>query len=215
MIHGDQTVTLQGPTWINGLAKSDISISSLASKILCDKHNSALSFIDDEMKGFIRYLTGKADESGIAWCDGHTIEKWFVKAQVGFLASGYAHGDLKGWTASQRELSVLFGNAQLGQGSGLYFLSGPHEDEQESIALMPIEGPETMSMAGIALLISGLPFFYLAIPPWPSLIRKIQPLRLHYRPAAINIRHGSDEREVRTGWQNGDIVEIDISGPHY
>lgn len=215
MIYGDQTLTLQGPAWIKGVAKSGISISSLSSKILCRKHNSALSFTDDEMKAFARHLTGRGNRAAVAYFNGNTIEKWFVKAQIGFLASGYALGDLKGWTPSQSELAILFGGAQLAQGSGLYFLSGPHEDEQNAVGLWPIEGPETMPLAGIALIISGFPFFYLAIPPWPEVVQKIRPLRLHYRPAAINIRHGQEEREVRTGWQDGDIVEIDVSGPYY
>jgi hypothetical protein len=70
-----------------------------------------------------------------------------------------------------------------------------------------------MSVAGIVLLISGFPFVFLLIRPWVDLVRNILPLWMRYRPEAINIRHGLDERQVRTGWLTGEIVEIDISGP--
>lgn len=211
----DNSIPLEGPAWMKGVTGKMVSIASLSSKILCQRHNSALSDIDQEMTRFVSHLTGKTNESGVRSFDGHVIEKWLLKAQEGFLASGYAHQDLKGWAASPVALDVLFGGKQMGQGSGLYFVSGRHQDQQNAVGLFPLRGPEENSMAGIAVLFSGFPFVYLPIPPWPRLIESIGRLGLHYRPRAINVRHGDVEREVRTGWNGGELVEIDVSGPYY
>lgn len=213
LIGAAKSSTLRGPAWMGSSQEMKVSTASLASKVLCERHNNQLSPLDEEMIAFVGHLTGSPRDSGVLNVNGFALERWLLKAQQGFLASGSAHKQLKGWSASETTLDILFGDKKLADGCGFYFLSGSHQDEKNAMALLPIRGPERLSMAGIALLISGLPFLFLPIPPWPALVRNVSPLRLRYRPEAINIRHGTHEREVRTGWRTGEIVEIDVSGP--
>ena len=212
MIGAASASTLRGPAWL-GTEERRIPTKSLASGVLCDAHNSQLSPLDAAMIAFVGHLTGTHRQDGVLEVDGFSIERWFLKAEQGFLASGYAHKQLKGRSASTPVLDILFRGRQLAERCGLYFLSGSHEDEKNALGLFPLRGPEPMSVAGIAVLISGFPFLFLPIPPWSELVRSLAALRLHYRPRAINIRHGRHEREVRTGWSTGEVVEIDVSGP--
>ena len=213
IIGASKSSTLRGPAWMEGADEMVISTESLSSNILCEKHNSDLSTFDEEMIKFIGHLTGQGTQSGALELSGNLIEKWFLKAYSGFLASGYAHKNLRGWPASETTLGILFGNKNLASDCGLYFLSGSHQDEQNALAFFPLQGLEPRSVAGIAFLISGFPFLFLVTRPWPELVRNISPLRMRYRPQVINIRHGKNELEVETGWRTGEIVEIDISDP--
>lgn len=213
MICKSNTLSISGPAWMKEDDGIEISIKSFSSKVLCSKHNTFLSPLDNEMIRFIRHLSGRGELNGTINIDGCKIEQWFLKLYSGFLASGSAHSCLKNLSASKPTLNILFGISKLAHNCGLYFISGNHKDDKNSLALLPIKGPIDNSVAGVFFMISGFPFLFLFIPPWVELLNNISPFIMEYRPKLINIRQNGNERDVRTNWVNGPVVEIDISGP--
>lgn len=182
MISKSNTLSISGPAWMKNDDEKEISIQTFASKVLCSKHNSLLSPLDDEMIKFIKHLSGRGVLNGIIDVDGYKIERWFLKLYSGFLASGSAHKCIKNISASKPTLNILFGKDTLAHGCGLYFISGNHKDGIDSLALLPLAGPIQNSIAGIIFMISGFPFLFLFIPPWAELVANVSPFTMEYRP---------------------------------
>jgi len=107
-----------------------IGVSSLVSKILCDRHNAALSGLDDEAGRFFRNLraieaalrTGAGGRRLVLFA-GADVERWILKALMGAASSGAARtteGEQIAWAPSRSWLRVLFGRAGFPRTWGLY-----------------------------------------------------------------------------------------------
>ena len=86
--------------WVGGLHGLDdgehrlVASSSLAAKVFCDRHNSALAPLDAEVLRFFRTLRAIIDRTigprGHFLFSGRDIEKWMLKSMLGLALSGLA-----------------------------------------------------------------------------------------------------------------------------
>jgi hypothetical protein len=88
------------PTWV--------SPGSLASRILCYRHNSDLSPLDATM-GSLYAVVRSAHEgrqAGTHQFDGELIERWAIKLMLGAVASGNLLGSLLASTPDEGQRAV-------------------------------------------------------------------------------------------------------------
>jgi hypothetical protein len=96
------TVGADGFFWQEPGERQELSINRLTSKILCARHNSALSGLDDEAALFLKRLKEIFTISGrhslstkrtSTIISGETLELWFLKLACGLFYSKIASSD--------------------------------------------------------------------------------------------------------------------------
>ena len=126
-------VTFQGFPWAE--EPRSIGIGAATARILCARHNNALSPLDSAAGEFFRCLVDfhAGDLHGVHQFDGEDIERWMMKVLFGLIASRNAgrHDKQKRRSDPPREfLEVLFWDVPLGLlglRRGLYFFETPDD----------------------------------------------------------------------------------------
>jgi hypothetical protein len=135
-----EEITAKGLGWLADGETKDLRAEVLASNILCDIHNHALSPIDKQGARFVQTMAQLKEE--IAWgvrqtvfkiFSGEDIERWLLKVLLGGCASKqFAVLDGKAVTLHHdlldvaRLVDLLFGRTPFAPPVGLYSLS-PHQ----------------------------------------------------------------------------------------
>ena len=88
-------MTISGPNWLTEGEERNISLASLTSKVLCERHNAALSPLDGVGKRFFEYIMRGIEQSDILMINGYEVERWMLKLLCGYLASGNISSDYK------------------------------------------------------------------------------------------------------------------------
>lgn len=96
-----KNIIIGGRPWQNAGDEKAIGIPGLSSKILCARHNEALSPLDNSVsdiykaisKGQLELVTASPGDSTkkFTLCSGKVLELWLLKALWGQLASGVIH----------------------------------------------------------------------------------------------------------------------------
>lgn len=104
------------------------SQSSLTAKILCRKHNSALSPLDAEAGRLAEILLSSArgQEIGRPEIEGPLIERWALKTLINGLVSGWS--DKRKWYPDERIVRAIYGMEVVPDGCGLYSIDGDTND---------------------------------------------------------------------------------------
>lgn len=135
-IFDGQSITAIGLTWCRDEPRT-ISLNSAVAKILCGKHNSALSDFDSEAAKLSRFLVSDvyrqpSVEASIK-LNGRLLEKWALKT---FLNLGYLralHREQPNAIEPPESLiSYIYRNTSIPDGIGLYHVShsvGAHNIE--------------------------------------------------------------------------------------
>jgi len=128
-------IGVSGRPWQRDPSKVDlIGLHNVTKKVLCRRHNSALSQLDGLA---VRFVRGYADAmihltQGLAGefhrlFNGFDLERWMLKVicalQFGEAIPG--SGNPTPWQVPLRWLDVLFDKAELPQGAGLYMAKRP------------------------------------------------------------------------------------------
>jgi hypothetical protein len=165
-------IDASGFPWARGATKK-VSPAALATKVLCTRHNSALSPLDaiadrlfSHMYGFRSELSGQTPSTGdqAALFNGHDIERWMVKLLSGLLYSGNSSiGGRKvdGWMPPTAWLKVQFGLAHLHPGAGLYLdaAQGQTHVGTVDIQLTPLrKDDDPTHYCGLLLALTGVGF---------------------------------------------------------
>jgi hypothetical protein len=164
-----------------------IGIGSLASKIMCDKHNSALSALDaaaarlfgavQRFDADLRDTTNPATDS--ERLSGTKIERWLLKVGFGLAAANERTGRAQPIRDRGRMLRVLFGSGSWPRSWGMYVAAGLG-DGMAAPADVGVETgvhPETHELMCVKVWIRFLPLL-LALGQ-PNLSRD------NFRPASI------------------------------
>jgi hypothetical protein len=103
-MEGPGTVNVSGAPWLKPNETRAVSIDGITAKILCSRHNSALTGLDLEAGRFFRTIRSISVEfsektmsrkpKGFLF-SGTTLEMWMVKAACGMYFSGNAMKDGK------------------------------------------------------------------------------------------------------------------------
>jgi hypothetical protein len=149
---------VSGLPWLNGQTKA-VGVAALGSKVLCQRHNGALSKADDTAAvvaiSLQRYQLELADHidldgDGFTLVSGPLFERWLLKLLWGGVASkslgqhGVAAESLRKKSDEAGLLEYLYRNGTLPHGWGFYGF--PRETEPSrtmgSIAINPRSGPD-------------------------------------------------------------------------
>ena len=170
-IFDGESVTAVGLSWCRDKPVT-IGLKSAVAKILCGKHNSALSEFDAEAAKLSRFLvTDVLDqpltESAIT-LQGRFLEKWALKT---FFNLGYIRGlhreQLNRLKPPLEIVRYIFHNAPVADGIGLYFVTGKIANEEYGTGLWwnVIQNPQRLNeIFGMAFTFFGIRFV-LSIPP--------------------------------------------------
>lgn len=184
---------VSGPSWLD--RERVLSEKSLRSRVLCKRHNSALSPIDSAIgqlyDALVAYHEGR-DIGALTIC-GEDLERWTLKVWAGMLASG----NLKLRTGERVEksllptehLEVLFGETAMPEGWGLnFFEKGGQPLHFVSLAFYPMTRGAEHERAGE---IYGATFLMLGCP-FTTVMTRLESSfgRLWYRPAALRLGTG-------------------------
>ncbi len=197
-----------------------IGVESLAAKVLCEKHNSELSSLDNTGIKFFDTLDeinreiSDLGQSGVG-CDkticGLDMERWMLKVTLGSVAARIAHrGELTGTMLTMDYwVSVLFGLESMPQGCGLYLVRDPKIlikiEQSIEFAARVNDGKTTTGpigeVFGLNIAVNGLPFFCNLADPDGNQSQLTFP-NLVYRPAGIAFDNGRVPRTMQFNWND-------------
>jgi len=209
-------VSVDGETFITNAAclpkeGAWVPAASYAAKVLCERHNRALSPLDAEGQRFFQVLeqidraasTG-GDVPAVTVFSGHDIERWLLKALCGAIACGafqtHRAERLRG-EIPREWLDLLFSRSYLPQGWGLSF---PHRigeafSTAKNVGLAPllIAG----DVVGVFARLRGLQFaLVLRDVPLETRGGSLSPSDV-YRPTGFRITYGEKtETLLRLCW---------------
>jgi hypothetical protein len=140
-------VSIRNMPWqAPGLSKS-VGVAALECNMLCDRHNPALSVVDDvalrlfrALRRVERALTGPltSDSSSVTLFNGFDIERWLLKTLIGLATAGATRtleGERIQRVIPEIWIRILFGEVSFPKTWGLYVRG----DVGHVIALLPGE----------------------------------------------------------------------------
>lgn len=170
-IFDSQVVTAVGLPWCRDTPVT-IGLSSAVAKILCQRHNSALSAFDAEAAKLSRFLQANVLNQPLVdstiVLKGGLLEKWALKT---FLNLGYIRGlhrEQPNRLEPQPDLvRYIFENAPVADGVGLYFVSSKISNDNFGTGLWwnVIQNPQRLEeIFGMTFTFFGVRFV-ISIPP--------------------------------------------------
>jgi hypothetical protein len=160
--------------------------AALASKVLCTRHNSALSPLDKaakELYAILRRIDGElGDEAPLAQSEmltvnGVDVERWLLKALIGVAHSHKPPDELRD---EEMCLRVLFGEASLKQPWGLYVDGSKDSHAFNGLSMSVLHGSEG-TILGARFNISGLRVLLA--------LGKADGTDLSFRPSGLHFEH--------------------------
>lgn len=206
----DQVIEVQGFSWCRDKTVR-VGLSSLVSKILCQRHNSQLADVDAAGISAVKALRPEAKNLTVS-IDGFMFERWLAKTAINLTYGGDqllgvgANGAEPG-EASPYALAVVFGELPFTHHMGAYFLKHrqAHSVQPKSLAIRPLQkdgaiGAMYFHLHGIDVALSLFPGHPLPqleqltdSPSFPSHMLDAEPV---YRPSRCEADSESGYRRV-------------------
>jgi hypothetical protein len=195
-------VAVSGLPWLHGEEKV-LPPNALASKILCERHNAALSPLDDIavrlFQSFDEIALQENSKRLVFLFNGHDLERWMLKALCGTVA---VRRQTRGADVSipKEWLEFLFGVKDFAQEQGLYvcrsighYFEGPHGISIRSFS-------KHRDGIGIIIEICG---FELVLSMTGFLSRRFDDRDFAYRPLEFHTIAEGFEKSVFLSWEGG------------
>lgn len=206
----------QGFPWQKDAAPQPIPPSALTARVLCDRHNAALSPLDSIAERLFAALDEEniadAPEGILRLFNGHDFERWLLKVLCGVAASGQLTLPQPTDTSIQRSwIEVLFGRSDFDAELGLYVCRTPGTSFSgpKGVEFAPIG--EYGKLIGLLLCICGYEFI-LSMDAIPG--RHLLGRHLAYRPMEFHVTGQSYEKSVIFTWdQPGDGGTVHLNIP--
>jgi hypothetical protein len=167
------TVGIDGAPWLPPGEQREIGIDRLTAKILCGRHNSALSPLDSEASSFFEKLRiievdlqrrSLSKKRSLSLTSGEMLEAWMLKLTCGLFYSKNAAKDgarlIDDHTLDEQLVreALLFGLWR--DGCGLYIKppQGSRIPDADRVSMTPLIALNENRVVGAGLLVSGLVF---------------------------------------------------------
>jgi len=193
---GKKKISIGGLSWQPESTLQQIGIGSLASNILCYKHNSGLSSLDTLAGKFYRFLNDvdKDPYNVSVHCkiDGESIERWFLKVLCGLTKSS----SIKGCSFKDIWLEILNGS-EWPISWGLY-VPIPEDSQilnKEFYVSLKVN-PKTKEILAADFRVAGVPFIMVFGVPDKSENFGV------FRPRGLIFNTPSGERRLEFIWKH-------------
>lgn len=213
----NQPITVTGFPWLDSGEQRVVSRASLTSRVMCARHNSALSCLDSTALLLFNYLIhlGREKNKKVLLINGEEIERWMLKTLCGVLASGNVVHDserIRGWEPPRQWLDILFGSGCVPPGCGLYYIIGKYRSSEKVLTINTVRNTTTGDIVALTFILAWFPFlFAMEVPP-----QRDEPTpsgaELRYHPQALQIRTSKNVREVHFGWPEGRLIICELTG---
>lgn len=158
-----------GLPWEKPGVEIDYGLNSLSSHILCDRHNSALSPLDQLASNAFRSIRGSSDELNVRsisrrkkWflVSGEALELWAFKTICGlFYASVAAQNKQslnKAYSIDVSRFEKAVRQRSVDAGCGLYVT--PHTGERKPLVYAPLSVEQEKRVIGVRIGLAALEF---------------------------------------------------------
>ena len=170
----DIVIALEGLPWLQPRQKKHLRISAINSKVLCDRHNTALSKLDKIGTKFFKALkqftiASYNGKERLVIVSGRDLERWMLKILYGLLASNSLQQDYGNpirCNVDQRCIDLLYEKVPFEQGRGLFVRTdypGPMP-AQRRLRIRPLLKVAEQKLKGIELNILGFDFLLSTCP---------------------------------------------------
>jgi hypothetical protein len=195
---------LGGVNWQEQNRTQELPTPRLASKILCKRHNEALSSLDAMALRFFQKLDNAIRQKQRQPCaflfDGTDFERWMLKTLCGVVFSG--HADIGAvdatWKPDWLWLNILFDDEPFPDHWGLYY-SGESADTIEGGVKIRTISNSAYGVYGVKISLNDEGFLFLTPPPD---LTSIYLARYCYRPKEIIIVNEFCENVLHFGWHD-------------
>jgi hypothetical protein len=205
-------IQIGGLPWIPDGETRQLPTASVASNVLCKRHNEALSPLDHVARRFFEAFDKIAKSfravpitnNGRTFLfNGHDIERWMLKTLCGFVASRNAatkSARITGWRPEVKWLKILFGEEPFAPQWGLHFLGSIGEEAKvdRNLSLAPLSNSESV-VYGMLLTLTGRRFL-LAMVPSPADRTGTLLANSIYHPAGFIMRMGHAQQTITFTW---------------
>lgn len=216
-LYGKESAKVKGVKWVPEGNQKEVSINSLTGKILCSRHNHALSPLDATAIKFFEFFTKPwdGDKDEILLLSGAELERWMLKMLCGIVASGNAtFGKTTGkWQPPQNWLRILYGTDKIEAPAGLHCITGEYREVTELVQIVPISSPSSEELIGLSIVISGIGFIFSMEEIEGTFVKdhlQSKRFQTHYRPEAFQLNNGQNRREAHFGWLDGEFLALNI-----
>jgi hypothetical protein len=216
-LFGGRGLTVSGMPWTPGGGQKRVSLASLTGKMLCERHNHALSSLDAVAAEFFRFFTAEwsGDAIEVFLTRGYDLERWLLKMLCGLVVSGNATLDgkpLPTWTPPPEWLEILFGSADVEAPAGLHYIVGNYRAASASLHVTPVFKTATTHPIALVFAVEGIGFLFAMEELPPMRKPSATGADTRYRPMALQLRKDGRIREAHFGWPEGGLVTLDVSG---
>lgn len=216
-IFAPKSLEVSGLKWIRDGESKTLTVNDLASKILCERHNSALSDLDTLAKKFFQFVLGKAPNQLFMITRGYEIERWMLKVLCGMQSAGnilHNGKPLPPITIHPDFLNTLFYSKPIPHGCGLVYVSEAVDNVQFNRIIWGPLIDDSYGLLGCDLKIGYFRLLFL--------IHKVSSTSyipgihkgLAYHPKCIVIKENMSHREVHFGWPEGKEIILEIHNQH-
>lgn len=209
-----EIIAISGTHWIESGCTLQTSLASLTAKILCKRHNEALSPLDAEAGIFFKaLLDGIIDldrktlskKRKFHLASGEGLELWFLKVACGHYFGLAAHDGAKLKEAYEIDLTQItkaFFDREWLSRCGLYFKgsTGDRLKTSSTIGISALLDPPRKEMAGVTISLLGveMDLIFKATNANPG-----EWTGLHKRPTELVLRRGARFHSIILTWPVG------------
>jgi hypothetical protein len=213
----DTTVAVRGIPRLPDGEEKEIGINSLTARILCCRHNSALSPLDSAAGAFFEKLQAievdlqrrsLSRKHSFILMSGEALELWMLKLACGLFYSKIAAAD-GARLIDQHKVNEEFVHealflGQWREGSGLYLRppQGFRIPDPHTISMAPLIALDEHRLIGLALALTGLEF-ELIFNPIGASRQDLSRTGWIHRPTELRFEIGTRAHSIALTWPPG------------
>jgi hypothetical protein len=204
---------VSGAPWLPADVREEMNATTLRAKVLCERHNKALSPLDKEAGRLFRIISGIYEEfkgnsssAETSWhlCSGEMLEFWALKVMFGSHRGGIAASMGVPIRTSHRldavGLATVLSSRQLAEPRGLYVSALPERTARmvgPGVKVVPVGTHDPPRIGGVEIGIHGLDFDVVFDP---SAVVGTRVAQSAYRPRRIIFRKAERRHIIVLTW---------------
>lgn len=208
VLESNGRVTIGGFDWQQEKDVLELPTARAAvSRVLCQRHNAALSPLDGKALRFFEKLDNvilqRERRNLVFLFDGTDLERWMLKTLCGSAVSGNADikkAQITGWKPNLLWLNILFDGKPFPDRWGLYYAGESADQIERGFKLRTLTNGEN-GVYGIRIRLDDELFLLLMDTP-PEDLAGTYLARYTYRPKAIGLQNAFCENVILLGWND-------------